>query len=714
MLNNSYQQWLDSFLIVANHYSLDVSKENAKTFLDWGFSLNKTKLLSQLAKQLGLSIRFQPVTRSIFDPWRLPLVVDFGEDKTGVIIKSDNHSKVTLLMANDEGLSIDLTFKELLSKAKQIIVLRPESSIPDARVDDYIKRPEKNWFWQVVLQDWKSYSQIILASLVANLLALAAVIFSMQVYDRVIPAQSYSTLWVLFFGVMIAIIFEFLLRASRARVSDTIGKQIDLKISDKVFGRALRLRNDQRSTSTGSFVSQLRELDQLREVVASTTINAIADLPFVIIFLSMLFFIGGVLTIIALLMVLLLLIPGILAQKPLARLAKEGIRESAIRNAIMIESVEAIEDIKLMRAEYRYQNQWNHVNTVSASISLKQRRIINFLVTWSQEIQALTYVLILLLGAYLVIIGDITTGTLVGTSILASRLLGPLAQWAGVLSRLQYAKVAYRSVNQLMTKAVDNPENSNLLHKPAIKGDYELTALELTYSAKDKSPALDIKSLKIKAGERVAILGRMGSGKSSLLNLLCGMSIATKGSVYVDHSNIRNIDPSDVRRDITLLSQNSRLVFGSIRDNLLLGNPQATDDELVQAINVSGAFPVIQKHGIDYMIQEGGKGLSGGQKQTIMLARVLLKNPNVLLLDEPTASIDEVTEAYIIKSLAQWLTNRTLILSTHKPALLKLVDRIIVLDQGKIVVDGSKDTVLLQLSQQGQKTAVNAVKGSEP
>lgn len=714
MLNNSYQQWLDSFLIVANHYSLDVSKENAKTFLDWGFSLNKTKLLSQLAKQLGLSIRFQPVTRSIFDPWRLPLVVDFGEDKTGVIIKSDNHSKVTLLMANDEGLSIDLTFKELLSKAKQIIVLRPESSIPDARVDDYIKRPEKNWFWQVVLQDWKSYSQIILASLVANLLALAAVIFSMQVYDRVIPAQSYSTLWVLFFGVMIAIIFEFLLRASRARVSDTIGKQIDLKISDKVFGRALRLRNDQRSTSTGSFVSQLRELDQLREVVASTTINAIADLPFVIIFLSMLFFIGGVLTIIALLMVLLLLIPGILAQKPLARLAKEGIRESAIRNAIMIESVEAIEDIKLMRAEYRYQNQWNHVNTVSASISLKQRRIVNFLVTWSQEIQALTYVLILLLGAYLVIIGDITTGTLVGTSILASRLLGPLAQWAGVLSRLQYAKVAYRSVNQLMTKAVDNPENSNLLHKPAIKGDYELTALELTYSAKDKSPALDIKSLKIKAGERVAILGRMGSGKSSLLNLLCGMSIATKGSVYVDHSNIRNIDPSDVRRDITLLSQNSRLVFGSIRDNLLLGNPQATDDELVQAINVSGAFPVIQKHGIDYMIQEGGKGLSGGQKQTIMLARVLLKNPNVLLLDEPTASIDEVTEAYIIKSLAQWLTNRTLILSTHKPALLKLVDRIIVLDQGKIVVDGPKDTVLLQLSQQGQKTAVNAVKGSEP
>lgn len=712
MENKSYNQWLVAFLKVANIYGLDVSEENAKTFVSWDQSPNKEQLLTQLAKQLGLSIRFQSVSKSIFDPWRLPVVIEFDENQIGVIIKSDNKEKATLMMSNDDGLSIDLSFDEIYSQAKKIIILRPESSIPDARVDDYIQRPKKNWFWQVVLKDWKSYSHIIMASLFVNLLALASVIFSMQVYDRVIPAQSQSTLWVLFLGVVIAICFEFLLRFSRTHISDAIGKKIDLKISDKVFGRALRLRNDVRSKSTGSFVSQLRELDQLREVVASTTINALADVPFVIVFMSILFLIGGPLTIVALIMIPLLVIPSIMAQKPLARLAKEGMRESAIRNALLIESVEAIEDIKLLRAEYRYQNQWNHVNTVSASVSLKQRRIVSFLVSWSQELQSFTYVAVLLIGAYMVIDGNITTGTLVGSSILSSRLIAPLAQWTGVLSRLQSAKVAYRSVNELMSKAVDYAEHDKMLHKPHIKGDYELSSVELTYDPKDKSPALSIESLKIKAGERVAILGRMGAGKSTLLNLLCGMSLATKGAVQVDHCDIRSIDPLDVRRDIAFLSQNSRLLFGSIRDNLLMGNPQATDQDLVQAIQITGAFPIIQKQGIDYVIKEGGKGLSEGQKQSLILARTLLKNPNVLLLDEPTASIDEMTEKHIINHLEQWLVNRTLILSTHKPALLKLVNRIIVIDQGKIVIDGSKEDVLALLSKEGQKTAVDAVKGN--
>lgn len=712
MENKSYNQWLVAFLKVANIYGLDVSEENAKTFVSWDKSPNKEQLLTQLAKQLGLSIRFQSVSKSIFDPWRLPVVIEFDENQIGVILKSDNKEKATLMMSNDDGLSIDLSFDEIYSQAKKIIILRPESSIPDARVDDYIQRPKKNWFWQVVLKDWKSYSHIIMASLFVNLLALASVIFSMQVYDRVIPAQSQSTLWVLFLGVVIAICFEFLLRFSRTHISDAIGKKIDLKISDKVFGRALRLRNDVRSKSTGSFVSQLRELDQLREVVASTTINALADVPFVIVFMSILFLIGGPLTIVALIMIPLLVIPSIMAQKPLARLAKEGMRESAIRNALLIESVEAIEDIKLLRAEYRYQNQWNHVNTVSTSVSLKQRRIVSFLVSWSQELQSFTYVAVLLIGAYMVIDGNITTGTLVGSSILSSRLIAPLAQWTGVLSRLQSAKVAYRSVNELMSKAVDYAEQDKMLHKPHIKGDYELSSVELTYDPKDKSPALSIESLKIKAGERVAILGRMGAGKSTLLNLLCGMSLATKGAVQVDHCDIRSIDPLDVRRDIAFLSQNSRLLFGSIRDNLLMGNPQATDQDLVQAIQISGAFPIIQKQGIDYVIKEGGKGLSEGQKQSLILARTLLKNPNVLLLDEPTASIDEMTEKHIINHLEQWLVNRTLILSTHKPALLKLVNRIIVIDQGKIVIDGSKEDVLALLSKEGQKTAVDAVKGN--
>lgn len=713
MQNKPYQQWLTSFVMVANHYGLDVSEENTRSLLDWGRSTEQDKLLSKMARHFGLSIRFQPFSKTVLDPWRLPLIIDFGDDKVGVIIKSNGKDKMTVLMGADEGLSVDLSFDEIKSKAKRIIVLRPDASIPDARVDDYIKPQKRNWFWEIIFKNWKSYTHILLASFVANLLALAAVIFSMQVYDRVIPAQSQPTLWVLFSGVMLAILFEFLLKYSRALVSDTTGKKIDLQVSDKVFGRALRLRNDVRSASTGSFVSQLRELDQIREVVASTTINALADLPFVFLFLVILFIIGGPLALVALCVLPLLILPGIFAQRPLTKLAKEGMREAAIRNAIMIESVEAIEDIKLLRAEHRYQNQWNQVNNVSATVSLKQRRIINFLVTWAQELQSFTYAAVLVVGAYLVIKGDITTGTLVGSSILSSRLIGPLAQWSGVLARLQQAKVAYHGITGLMVKAVDNPENSKILHRPVLKGSYALSSVELIYTPKDKSPALDIKSLKINAGERIGVLGRMGAGKSTLLQLLCGMSRANKGSILLDDANINDIDPADVRRDVALLSQNSRLLFGSIRDNLLMGNPVATDLEIVKAIQVSGAFPAIQKHGIDYLITEGGRGLSGGQKQALMLARILLKNPNVLLLDEPTASMDEVTEAHVVKELGDWLGDKTLILATHKPAMLKLVGRLIIIDQGKIVVDGPKDAVLAHLASQGQKEAVELAKGEK-
>ncbi|WP_392563990.1 type I secretion system permease/ATPase [Orbus wheelerorum] len=714
MKTNSYQQWLNSFLVVANHYGLDVSKENAQILLDWGIkNTEKDKLLNQMARQFGLSLRFQECSDDIIDPWRLPLIVDFGDDKVGVVTRSNGKDKVSVLMGADDGLSIDLTLDEVRSKAKRVILLRPESSMPDARVDDYIKPHVKNWFWEIVLKDWRRYLDIIIASLIANLLALAAVIFSMQVYDRVVPAQSQSTLWVLFGGVAIAILFEFLLRLSRTHISDATGKKIDLKISDKVFGRALRLRNDVRPASTGSFVAQLRELDQLRELIASTTINALADVPFVLLFLIILFLIGGPLAFVAVAALPLLIIPGILAQRPLAKLAKEGMRESAIRNAIMIESVESNEDIKLLRAEQRFQNQWNQANSVAGSISLRQRKIISFLVSWSQELQSLTYATVLLVGAYLVIEGSITTGTLVGSSILSSRLIGPLSQWTGVLSRLQQAKVAYKGLTDLMAKAVDNPPSGKMLHRPVIKGDYHISSIEFRYAPTDKSLALQINSLTIKPGERIGILGRMGAGKSTLLQMLCCMVRPTQGVVQLDGANISVIDQADVRRDVTMLSQNSRLFYGSIRDNLVMGNPLATDKEIIQALVISGAAPIVQQHGIDYVIREGGMGLSGGQKQALLLARLLIKDPNVLLLDEPTASMDEVTEKHVVSQLSEWLDNRSLILATHKPAMLKLVDRIIVIEQGKIVLDGPKERILATLSNQGQKKAAQAAMEDE-
>lgn len=696
-----YQQWLTAFIMVARHYRLDFSDENVKVALEWQNKNNKDKTLNLIAHQLGMSLRFQPFTADAIDPWRLPFVVELGEGKVGVITKANKHAMVTLYMTDDEGLSLDLSIDELQQRIKRIIILRPESTVADARVDDYIKPYTENWFWKSVIHGWRDYAEVILASFFANLLALSAVLFSMQIYDRVIPAQSHATLWALFIGVLLAVVFEFLLRTSRTHISDVIGKQVDLDISDKVYGRALRLRNDVRPTSTGSFISQLRELDQLRELVTSTTVNALVDLPFVLVFLVILFMIGGPLAYVAVAALPLLILPGLLLQKPLSKLARLGMRESAIRNAIIIETVEAVEEIKLLRAENRFQNQWNQSNNVQASISIKQRKLVSFLLTWTQEIQTLVYSTILLVGAFLVIKGDITTGTLVGSSILASRMTGPLSQWSAILSRLQQAKIAYQGITKLMQLPIDQPANSKSLHRPVLFGHYELGSILLQYSKKDKVPALDISSLNINAGERVGILGRMGAGKSTLLHLLSGMARPQQGAVLLDKTNLFQLDQADVRRDVSFLSQNARLFFGSIRENLIMGHPLATDEEIIQVLQITGALPIVQQHqGLDYMLKEGGIGLSGGQKQVLLLARTLLKRANILLLDEPTAAMDDLTEHHVVQSLSQWLNQQTLIIATHRPAILTLVDRIIVIDNGKIILDGAKHTILSKLSAQ--------------
>ncbi len=691
--------------MIAHHYRLDFSDENVRVALEWQKKSDKDTLLRLMARQLGMSLRFQPFTVKAIDPWRLPLIVELTEDKIGVITKIDKQSRVSLFMPDDEGLSIDLSMDDLQKRATRVVIIRPESTIADARVDDYIRPYKENWFWKSIIQGWRGYSEVILASFFANLLALSAVLFSMQIYDRVIPAQSHATLWALFLGVLLAILFEFLLRVSRTHISDIIGKQVDLSISDTVYGRALRLRNDVRPASTGSFISQLRELDQLRDLVTSTTVNALVDMPFVLVFLVVLFIIGGPLAYVATAALPILILPGVLLQKPLAKLAQLGMRESAVRNAIIIETVEAVEDIKLLRAENRFQNQWNQSNSVQASINIKQRRLISFLLTWTQELQTLVYASILLMGTFLVIKGSITTGTLVGSSILASRMIGPLSQWTAILTRLQQAKIAYQGISKLMKLPIDYPVNGKPLHRPVLFGHYELGSLLLQYSEKDKEPALNITSLKIKAGERIGILGRMGAGKSTLLRLLSGMAKPQKGVVLLDGTDLFKIDQADVRRDVSLLSQNARLVFGSIRENLIMGHPLATDEEIIQALQISGALSIVQKHqGIDYMLKEGGAGLSGGQKQALLLARTLLKPANVLLLDEPTASMDDVTEHHVVQALSQWLKQHTLIIATHRPALLQLVDRIIVIDNGKIVLDGAKQVILSKLSAQSNLT----------
>ncbi|WP_407487365.1 type I secretion system permease/ATPase [Acinetobacter baumannii] len=702
MSTMNYQPYLQAILLIAKHYRIETSEERIRLQMDWAGASAADEVVKTIARQIGLSVRKSKFSKEMLNPWRLPVIVVFKDGQVGVVDQADVDHNVSIQMSGDQGLAQSFVASDLQHEIESVYILRPEKSVSDARIDEYIKPYESSWFWSIVLRDWKRYIDIMFASLIANILALATIIFSMQVYDRVVPSQSIPTLWVLAGGVLIAAIFEFVLRVARIYLSDIIGKRADLRISDRVFGHTLRIKNSERSKSTGTFISQIRELEGVRELVTSTTISAIADLPFFFLFLVIFWIIGGNLFWVMVLVVPLMIIPAILAQRPLAKLAREGMRESSIRNAILVESVQGIEDIKLLRAESRFQNQWNHMNEMSADISMKQRKIVGVMTAWTQKVQGLTYALVVLVGCFAVISGEMTTGALVACSILSSRMLAPIAQITGVLGRLQQAKVAKSSLDELMKKPVDQPDRAHLIHRSVLLGDYQLNGTLFKYNQDDAKPNLAIAQLAIRAGEKIAILGRNGAGKSTLLQLLSGMQMPQQGNIYLDGLDLSLIDPADIRRDTGLLNQSAHLFYGTIRENLTLGAPLASDDDLIQALKMTGAWSFVQdkKEGLDHLVLEGGLGFSGGQRQALLLSRLLIRQPNIVLLDEPTASIDDVAEKQFIDHLMNWMGHRTLIVATHRRAVLALVDRIIVMNEGKIVMDGPRDQILSQSNNQ--------------
>jgi ATP-binding cassette subfamily C protein LapB len=711
MLEKGYTAWLSAMLDIAKHYRLDYSEEHVKATVAWEMGAPADVILDEMAKKLGLGRVTRDFHSNDLDPMSVPFILTLDNGRLGVVTHLDASGQCAVQFTEDQGLETTLTSEQLAERAKSITLLRPLHSIPDARVDNYIRPYKKNWFWDLALKDWRRYSDIMLASMIANVLALAGMLFSMQVYDRVVPSQSVPTLWVLFGGVMLAITFEFVMRMVRVHISDVVGKRADLRISDRVFGRALRIKNSARSKSTGSFISQIRELESVRELITSTTLSALSDLPFFLLFTVILWMIGGPLVFVVLLALPLLLIPGILIQKPLAKLANEGMRESAVRNASLVEAVESLEDIKLMRAEQRFQNQWNHCNEVSAEISMRQRFLTSLLMTWTQEVQSIVYAVVLLVGCYLVMQGDMTTGALVGTTILASRTIAPLAQISGVLSRWQQAKVARKGLDELMQRPIDQENGQKMVHKAQIAGEYALSDAVFYYDEEAKAVNLAISRLNIKPGEKIAILGKNGAGKSTLLQVLAGMQQVQQGQVVLDNVNIKQIDPADLRRDVALHNQHARLFFGSVHENITMGRPQATDEEIHEALVISGALAFVQQKedGLNFLIHEGGVGLSGGQRQALLLARNIITQPQVLLLDEPTAWLDEISEWNLISQLSTWGKDKTLIIATHRLALLQLVDRIIVMDNGRISLDGNKEDILNKhFRPKGQTAAATA------
>ena len=697
---HDYRVWLDAILSVARHYRLDCSAENVRIASLRANDSSVEDVLRQMARQAGLTIKFATYDPTTLTQWRTPLVVQMQDGQVGVIQTLGEEDEVGIAYSGDQGLQSSINRQQLLDNALRTVILRPARPISDVRTNDYIKPYDEHWFRKIVLRDLRPYGHVMLASLVANILGLGGVLFSMQVYDRVIPAESLPTLYVLFGGVLLAIFFDFIMRLMRMKITDLLGKRADLRVSDLVFGHAMRLRNSARPKSTGSFISQLRELESLRDLITSSTATALADLPFFLIFLVVFYLIGGPLVLIPLFALVAMVVPGLMAQRKLARLANESMRESALRNAMLVETVQGMDDIKSLQAEQRFQQQWNHYNAVAADSSLRLRTLTNGLVAWTQNVQSAVFAIVIVFGAPMVIAGDLTTGSLVAASILASRMMAPVSQLTHVLTRWQQAKVALEGLNRLMQLPVDHPEGAQRVHLPVITGRYELKRAAFKYSEEARTPALTVNDLTIEPGERIAVLGRNGAGKSTFLQALAGSLDLSSGSISLDGVALGHIDPADVRRDVGLLTQNSRLFHGSLRENLIMGAGQASDQEIIEALGITGALEFVRScpTGMDHLILEGGLGLSGGQRQSLLLSRLLIRQPHILLLDEPTASLDEVTERKLIQNLAAWGQGRTLIIATHRTSVLSMVDRIIVVDNGQVVIDDTKDNAIAKLS----------------
>jgi ATP-binding cassette subfamily C protein LapB len=703
------ESWINVMVRAAGRFGLPADAPAVRQQMRWFESLPLNARLERLSGLMGLQVRVVELAKMRWNAQNLPVIVQLESGELMLLESIDADGLVAYWLSEGGDLVREEALETLLTRVKpEVVMLGIAARGRDSRIDDFTRPWEEHWFWRHFRHAKRKLSEIALASVLGNVLALAGILFSMQVYDRVIPAQSIPTLWVLFIGVLFAALLEFMIRLARTHVSDIMGKHIDLNVSSLFFARAMAIKNDSRPKSTGSFISQLREIDQVRELLTSTTVGAAMDIPFVLLFLGIMALVGGPLVIIPLIAIPLIVIPGILVQWPMAKLAKEGMRESAIRNAVLVESIEGVEDIKALQAEPYFQRQWEHTHAVGANIGMKQRVWGARLSGWASTVQQITYAGMLVFGCYLVMEGNITTGTLVACSLLSSRTIAPLMQLTMVFSRWQHAKMAMNGLDDLLKKPLDKSTDQKMAHCPVLAGHYQVQKVQYSYDPEKGDQAAQIDGLEIKPGERVAILGKTGAGKSTLLKLLSGQAQASKGKVIIDGVDMAHIDPMDVRRQVGYLSQDSRLFFGTLRQNLMLGHPHATEAELIQALRISGAIGMVQQDAasLDRLINEGGRGLSGGQRQMVLLSRLIVRNPQIVLLDEPTASMDEQLEAWVIRQLQQWLTGRTLVLVTHRPALLNLVDRIVVMENGKVIADGPRDTLLQQATRNSNVASI--------
>lgn len=652
-----------------------------------------------MAHQHGLMAAWSRTPISRIPSYTLPVLMPL-KDGRACILKGVSNGMAQVFWAESGLQEFEIPVAELQALARnEVLVVK----LPSQRNDQTLAPMHGQafaWFWGTLWRFRHFYVESMVATVLANVLTLASVFFTMNVYDRVVPTQAYASLWTLAIGTAVAAVLEFVMRWLKAKLVDLGGKKADLAINATLLREIMSIRLEHRPQSVGIFASSMRDFESLRDFFSSSSMVLLADLPFALMFLALIAMVGGNLVWVPLLTVPFLVVIGLAAQRPLMKAMRENMKEAGDKQSVLVEAVLNLEILKAHNAETYLQRRWELANLAGAESYKSIRSLTNLIMGITTTVQQLVTVVMVVVGVYLIHANQLTLGGLIASVILAGRAISPLASIMSLASRYQQAKTSLETLDGLIKRPRDRSPGRTHVVPDAIEGGLEADAVGFAYPGEHKIPVIRNLSLKIEPGQKVAMLGRVGSGKSTLLRLMAGLYAPVSGNVRLDGVDMQQLEPSEVRSKVGYVGQEPQLFMGTLRDNLVLSDSWINSSQIHDVLRKLGLYDMVAAHplGLDMPITEAGGGLSGGQRQLVSIARMMLRDPRMVFMDEPTSSMDQNTEARVIAVLKEWLNNRTVLMSTHRPQLLEWADSIAVIDAGQCVAFGGKQEMLNKLT----------------
>ncbi len=633
---------------------------------------------------LGFSAAFGNLEPAQIEPGHCPLIAFDKQGHALTVLEVDSEGLVHVMSHAETPETVQVGRIELEESLLPYVILTRKTRL------NLADKVQDNWFWSSMLSGKWLYAQVIVAAMLTNFLGLSTSLFTMVVYDRVVPNEATESLIALTVGILLALGFDFVIKSLRAQFIDRAGKGADLRMSRMIFDKILNLRLDTRQRKSGAMATIVREFETLREFFTSATLVAVVDLPFVLFFIWVIYLIAGPLALVPLIAVPMVILAGLVIQPMLARLASGNMETAMSKQSVLVETLSGLETVQATGSGRLMRKRFEDATILQSDLGLKNRMLSQFAINSAASIQQLAQIGTIFFGVFLIQANQITMGAMIAATILGGRALAPLSQLASAMSRANGALQAYRSVNSLMQdkSSAESEELGQRLSRPHLAGEIELRNVSYSFPGA-KAPIIQNLSLKIPAGQHVAILGKMGSGKSTLARLIAGLLQPTQGSILIDGVEMRQIDKSDLRRNMGIMLQETWLFSGTLRENIQMGHYEYEDEHILGIARIAGVDDFVAAHprGYDLQIRERGEGLSGGQRQSITLARALLHSPNRLVLDEPTSAMDTATEQSVLERLSGWLDKRTLVAVTHRNTVLSLCDRVLVMDRGAVIAD---------------------------